>query len=58
MKMNLRCPNCGFAFGVICPDDISKDELQEIMTCPCGTMMEKTGALYGNRFKGEKDKDA
>lgn len=55
MKLNLVCPKCGFAFGVMCPDTVPDDELKEIMTCPCGEMMVKTGALYGNVWKGDAD---
>ena len=55
MKLNLVCPKRGFAFGVMCPDTVPDDELKEIMTCPCGEMMVKTGALYGNVFKPEED---
>ena len=51
MKLNLRCPNCGFAFGLLCPDTITPEELKELATCPCGSFMQKTGALYGNVFK-------
>lgn len=47
MKMNLLCPKCGFAFGALVPDNLSKEEVEEIMTCPCGTMMIKTGHLFG-----------
>ena len=42
MDMNLKCPNCGFAFGVSCDDDISEEEKTILMTCPCGTPMEET----------------
>lgn len=51
--MNLVCPNCGFAFGFWGPDDIPEDELTEIKTCPCGTLMEETETLYGNQVKEE-----
>jgi len=51
--MYLLCPNCGFAFGFWGPDDIQEDELTEIKTCPCGTLMEETETLYGNQVKEE-----
>ena len=46
MNMNLRCPNCGFAFGVYCNDDITEEEKTGLMTCPCGTLMEQTEELH------------
>lgn len=57
MKMHLLCPECGFAFGILCPDDLSEEEVREIMTCPCGAMMVRTGALYGNPVREEDEDD-
>lgn len=45
MKMNLKCPNCGFAFGFACDDDETEENILEIKRCPCGTMMEETENL-------------
>ena len=41
--MYLKCPVCGFSFGVVFPDDITEKERVEIMECPCGAMCEETG---------------
>ena len=46
MYMNLLCPKCGFAFGVGFPDDEPEENVTEIMTCPCGSMMEQVDSLY------------
>ena len=50
MYMNLKCPACGFAFGVGTPDDITEKEKRSIMLCPCGAMMELTDELQPNLF--------
>ena len=51
ISMNLKCPNCGFAFRL---DTRTKDkeELKELMTCPCGTLMENTDELEPIVMKG------
>lgn len=54
MYMNLLCPRCGFSFGVDVPDDISNEELLEIKTCPCGTLMRKTEKLHAIWFVGDE----
>lgn len=41
MKMNLKCPNCGFAFGFACDDDEPEENILEIKRCHCGTMMKE-----------------
>ena len=56
MTLNLVCPKCGFAFGVCYSrEDLSYEELKELMICPCGTMMIKTGHLFGNVIKADED---
>ena len=45
MKMFLRCPKCGFSFGLF-TDETDKKILKELMTCPCGCMMEETDLLH------------
>lgn len=47
MYMNLKCPNCGFAFGADFPDDETEENIKEIKTCPCGCLMEETEHLEG-----------
>lgn len=54
MYMNLICPNCGFAFGIGFPDDETDENIKEIMTCPCGCMMEQTDTLHPNSWKGDE----
>ncbi len=49
--MYLRCPKCGFAFGYFGPDDLAKEEMIEIKTCPCGTLMEETKELEAFELK-------
>ena len=41
---NLKCPKCGFSFGIGYPDDLTKEEEMELMTCPCGTIMDDMGS--------------
>lgn len=43
--MFLRCPNCGFSFGLFINEE-DDNILTELKTCPCGTLMEETDALY------------
>lgn len=47
MNWNLKCRNCGFAFGVAFPDDLTDEEKTEVRTCPCGTLMDFTDHLEG-----------
>lgn len=42
--MFLRCPKCGFSFGLF-TDETDEEILKELMTCPCGCMMEETDSL-------------
>lgn len=43
---NLKCPNCGFAMGMIVDDDeLTEADIIDLMTCPCGTLMEETETL-------------
>ena len=51
ISINLKCSNCGFAFRL---DTTATDEeeLKELMTCPCGTLMEKTDELEPIVMKG------
>lgn len=51
MYMNLKCPNCGFSFGAGFDDDEPEEIKREIMTCPCGTMMEQVEKLEFNVFR-------
>ena len=51
MYMNLYCENCGFAFGADIPDDETEENIKEIKTCPCGTLMTETEQLHGLYFE-------
>lgn len=53
--MYLKCPVCGFSFGVVFPDDITEKEKAEIMECPCGAMCEKTEELHPNVWEPPKE---
>ncbi len=46
--INLKCPKCGFFFGVSLPDDITEEEEKEARTCPCGEMMVEVPSSIGN----------
>lgn len=46
--MYLKCPNCGFSFGFFGTEDLTEEEITEIKTCPCGTMMVETEYLEAN----------
>jgi hypothetical protein len=37
--INLKCPECGFAFSVSDTDGFTDEELKEICECPCGATM-------------------
>lgn len=39
--MYLKCPSCGFEFGVFFADGITEEEKIELKRCPCGTMCEE-----------------
>ena len=43
--MFLVCPNCGFSFGLF-TDETDEKILEELMTCPCGCVMEETNTLH------------
>lgn len=51
MWKNLYCPVCGFSFGAGVPDNISAEELTEVMTCPCGQLMEEVDELKPMEFE-------
>lgn len=53
--MYLKCPVCGFSFGVVFPDDITEKEKVEIMECPCGAMCEETEELHPNVWEPPKE---
>ena len=57
MYKNLRCPNCGFSFGLGYPDDEPPESLNELMTCPCGTLMVEVEELTPIALR-EEDEDA
>jgi hypothetical protein len=39
--ISLKCPKCGFFFSVGLPANITEEEREEALTCPCGTRMEE-----------------
>ena len=43
--MFLRCPKCGFSFGLF-TDEEDAEIITELKTCPCGSMMEETDSLH------------
>lgn len=53
--MYLKCPVCGFSFGVFTTADITEEEKEEIMSCPCGAMCEEVEELYANVFELPKE---
>lgn len=53
--MYLKCPVCGFAFGVFSTADLSAEEKKEIMRCPCGAMCEEVEELHANVFEPTKE---
>lgn len=57
MNWNLKCRNCGFAFGVAFPDDLTDEEKTEIRTCPCGTLMDFTDHLEGIVLEADDEKE-
>lgn len=52
MYMNLKCPRCGFSFGIAMPHDEPEESKRELMTCPCGVMMEEMETLETNILNG------
>ena len=40
MKMNMKCPSCGFFIYMDVPDDLTAEELVTAKACPCGRIME------------------
>ena len=53
--MYLKCPSCGFEFGVFFADGITEEEKIELKRCPCGTMCEEI-EFFG-RGKSEPPKE-
>jgi hypothetical protein len=39
--ISLKCPKCGFFFSVSLPANITEEEREEALTCPCGTRMKE-----------------
>ena len=39
MLFKLKCPECGFRFVTIAPDDLTPDEIRIVKACPCGAEM-------------------
>lgn len=39
--MKLKCPNCEFEFSIEWTGEISAEDKEEIMTCPCGCRMDE-----------------
>lgn len=53
--MYLKCPVCGFAFGVFFQDDLTEEEKKELMSCPCGAMCEETEELNANVLEPKEE---
>lgn len=53
--MFLKCPKCGFSFGIFWPEDLSEEEITDLKTCPCGALMEETEELYANVLSEDAD---
>lgn len=56
MNKYLKCPKCGFAFGMFIDEkDLTEEEIKDLMTCPCGTMMEETETLIAVLIGGDTE---